>query len=338
MTNRELMRKADWAVGDLQADGGLLNPEQANAFIRKLILQPTLLRQVRTVTMNSPQRNINKIQFAERILMPAPASGTALDPNTSATNRRSKPTTEQIQLNTNEVIAEVRLPYDVIEDNIERGNIGQRNDTSTGGATGGIKDTIMTMIAERAALDLEELALHGDDPGGADAYLQLTDGYLKRITSNVVDFLGNPIDKSLFKQGLQAMPNQYLRNLNAMRHWVSVDKEIAYRDSLAQRETALGDNIIQGTSPVYGYGVQVERLGTLSLLGTVSGDFESNTTGDESGILTFPLNMIFGIQRRIHIETDKNISERVYIIVLTMRMDFQIEEELAAVKYINVGE
>ena len=70
MTNQELMRKADWVVTDL-ASGGQLNPEQAAAFIRKLILQPTLLQNVRTVTMNSPQRNINKIQFATRILRQA---------------------------------------------------------------------------------------------------------------------------------------------------------------------------------------------------------------------------------------------------------------------------
>ena len=91
MTNQELMRKADWSVGDLTADGGLLTPEQANQFIRKLLVQPTLLRVARTVTMSSPQRQINKIQFADRILMPA-TSGVALDPDTSPTNRRSKPT------------------------------------------------------------------------------------------------------------------------------------------------------------------------------------------------------------------------------------------------------
>ncbi len=315
MTNQELLKKADWAVADLAADGGLLNPEQANQFIRKLLIQPTILRQSRSVTMASPQRNINKIQFATRILHPG-VSGQAL-----IEADRSKPTTEQIQLNTKEVIAEVRLPYDVIEDNIERGNIGTHRESGQPETNGGIKDTIMTLIAERAALDLEELALLGD-LGSGDPYLALLDGFLVQSVTNIVDHGAATIDKSLFKNGLKAMPDQYLRNRSAMKHWVSVDNEIEYRDTLASRETSLGDSQIQATGPVFGFGVPVEAASLMP--------------GDE-GLLTNPLNLIFGVQRQIHIETDKIIAERVYQIVLTLRVDFLIEEEEAVVKYINIG-
>jgi hypothetical protein len=314
MDNKDLMQKADWAVGDLST-GGLLNDEQSNQFIRKLLVQPTILNQTRVVTMSSPQRQINKIQFASRILKPA-VSNTAL-----SVGDRSSPTTEQVLLITKEVIAEVRLPYDVIEDQIERGNIGQATDTGGTPTSGGIRDTIMTLIAERAALDLEELALLGDT-GAGDPYLALLDGWLIQSTSNVVDLVGAEISKDTWKQGLQAMPDQYLRNRPAMRHFVSVDNEIGYRDSLANRETALGDAQIQGTSPVFGFGVQVDAAALMPAT---------------NGLTLNPLNMIFGIQRDIHIETDKDISARVYIIVLTMRMDFKFEEEEAVVKYINLG-
>jgi len=314
MDNKDLMQKADWSVGDL-ASGGLLNDEQSNQFIRKLLVQPTILNQSRVVTMSSPQRQINKIQFSTRILKPA-VSNTAL-----VVGDRSAPTTEQVLLATKEVIAEVRLPYDVIEDNIERGNIGMHTDTNGTPTSGGIRDTIVTLIAERAALDLEELALLGDT-GSGDPFLALLDGWLIQSTTNVVDLVGAEISKDTFKQGLQAMPDQYLRNRPAMRHFVSVDNEIGYRDSLANRETALGDAQIQGTSPVFGFGVQVDAASLMPAA---------------NGLTTNPLNMIFGIQRDIHIETDKDISARVYIIVLTMRMDFKYEEEEAVVKYTNLG-
>lgn len=321
-TNKTLIEKADFAVGDLST-GGLLNAEQSDSFIRTLLQQPTLLKEARQVVMNSPQRNINKIQFADRILMPA-TSGTALDADTSPTNRRSKPTTDQVQLSTKEVIAEIRLPYDVIEDNVERGNIGQRNDSSTGGATGGIKDTIMTLIAERAALDLEELALLGEIAGPGDAYLDLADGYLHRALNggNTVDAAGAPISKTVFRNGMQAMPDQYLRNRAAMRHYVSVDQEIAYRDTLATRETGMGDSLIEGTRDTFGFGVPVRPVSLMP---------------SASGLLVDPANLIFGIQRQIHIETDKDITARQYIIVLTARVDFAIEEENATVLYQNLG-
>ena len=311
--NETILQKADWAVGDLSS-GGLLNPDQANTFIRKLLVQPTILKQTRSVVMNSPSMNINKIQFGTRSLHPG-VSGTGL-----AVGDRSKPTTEQINLNSKEVIAEIRLPYDLIEDNIERGNIGMHQDVGGVATSGGIKDTIMDLIAERAALDLEELAILGDTASG-DPYLALVDGYLKSMTSNVVDNASAGISKTMFKTGIQTMPDQYLRNKAAMRHWVSVNNEVDYRDALANRETTLGDQQIQGVAPVFGFGVPVESA---SLLPAAQGMF------------TDPLNLLFGIQRKISIETDKDISARVYIIVLTSRVDFQIEEELATVKYLNI--
>lgn len=314
-SNSELLKKADLALADITSNGGLLNAEQSDSFIRKLLVQPTILNQARVVRMNSPQMKINKIQFASRILH-AGTQGTAL-----TLGERSSPITEQIELNSKEVIAEIRIPYDVVEDNIERGNIGQRTDTSTGGMTGGIKDTIMDLIAERAALDLEELALLGDT-GSGDPYLALLDGWLVQATSNVVDMTNAPISKDMFKQGLQTMPDQYLRNKQALRNFVSVDNEIAYRDSLANRETAVGDAMIQGNSPIFGFGVPVEAASLMPAA---------------SGLLMPPQNMVFGIQRAIHVETDKDISTRTYKIVLTARIDFLFEEEEAVTKYINIG-
>ena len=150
-TNSSLLRKADIAIADLQADGGELNPEQGASFIRKLIKQPTLIRVCRVVEMNAPRRKINKIGFGSRILRKA-LSAQAL---TQA--QRSKPTTEQIELNTKEQIAEVRLPYDVLEDNIERASAANNELANSG--PGGLRQTIIELIAERAALDMEELAI-----------------------------------------------------------------------------------------------------------------------------------------------------------------------------------
>ena len=123
-------------------------------------------------------------------------------------------------LETKEVIAEVHIPYDVIEDNIERGNIHTPLQTGAGG----IHQTIVDLIAERAALDLEELGIQGDTANGTDAYLALQDGFLKLATANVVNVDG-VFDKAAVKQALKTMPTRYLRNRSAMDHFVSVDNE-----------------------------------------------------------------------------------------------------------------
>ena len=318
--NAQLLAKADWAIGDLTANSGLLNPEQANAFIRKLLIQPTLLAQARRVVMNAPTRKINKIQFASRILKAGYTAGLSRTLDDTANRERAKPTTEQIELNTKEVLAEVRLPYEVIEDNLERGNIGLSRDGG-GASSGGIVSTIMDLIAERAALDFEELAILGDT-GSADPFLALTDGYLARFTSNIVDAGGANISRTIMKNGSKTMPTQYRRNRSAMAHYLSTEQEIEYRDTLANRETSFGDGMHQSTSTVWAAGTPVEGVGLMP---------------GETGLMTHPLNLIFGVQRQIHIESDKDIQAREYIIVLTARVDIQVEEELAGVKYTNLG-
>lgn len=178
----------------------------------------------------------------------------------------------------------------------------------------------MTLIAERAALDLEEWSLLGDT-GSGDAYLALQDGWIKAITSNVVDAANAPISRALLTEGMKLMPSQYRRNRASLRHFVDQEHEIDYRETIAQRETSLGDAQLQSTAPVYGAGAPVEGVALMP---------------NAKGLLIDPMNLIFGIQRQIHIETDKDISARVYIIVLTLRAALKVEEELAAVKYINV--
>lgn len=307
-SNQEIVKKADIALSDL-ATAGRLSVDQTDRFIRTVIDQPTLLNSVRTVAMGTPEMKINKIGFGSRILRPA-VSATPL-----SSGDRVKPDLGSVTLNTKEVIAEVRIPYDVIEDNIERGNIAVGSETGAGG----MHQTIVDMIAERAALDLEELAIRGDTASG-DAYLALQNGYLKLATANVVN-VGGAFSKDAVKMAVKATPDKYLRNRAAMQHFVSVDNETEMRDVYANRATALGDSQIQGNLPLYVFGSQVKGVPLMP---------------GANGLFTNPLNLIFGIQRNIQIEYDKDITSRVFIIVLTARVALEIEEVNAVTKYTGI--
>jgi hypothetical protein len=52
---------------------------------------------------------------------------------------------------------------------------------------------------------------------------------------------------------------------------------------------------------------------------------------------TYPNNIIWGVQRDIMIEKDRDIRRRVIQIVLTMRIDFKCETADALVVAENVG-
>lgn len=314
MNNQEIIKKADMALSDL-ATAGRLNPEQTDRFIRTLIDQPTLLTVCRTVAMKAPQMKINKIGFGSRILHSAAADapvGSSL-----SQGNRSKADLGQVSLQTSEVIAEVRLPYDVIEDNIEGGNVNVPLQTGAGG----IHQTIVDLIAERAALDLEELAIRGDTSiVGSDSYLGMANGFLKLCTANVVSVAG-AFDKNAAKASLKTMPTRYLRNRAALQHFVSVDNETEMRDQYGSRQTALGDQQVQGVLPIYLFGSKVTPVALMP--------------GDQ-GLFLDPMNMIFGIQRNIQIEYTKDITARVFVIVMTARVAFAVEEINAAVKYTNL--
>lgn len=312
MSNAELAKRADMAISDLQANGGMLDAEQANTFIDMVFDQPTILKQVRQERMNSPEKKINRLGFDQRILRAARTAGGENDDGSNdryvLKADRAKPKTAQITLNTKEVIAEVRLPYELLEDNIEGQSFEQH---------------VMRLIAERAAIDLEELALWADT-GSADAYLALHDGWMKRMISNVVDNANAGVGPALFRDAMLAMPQQYLRNVGNLRHFISVANTIKYRDKVAQRATGYGDTMLTGQAPIFAYGAPVEAAPLLSM------------SGGNKGFTTFPKNLIFGIQREIQVETDKDIRSREIIIVLTARVALQIDDELATVKQINI--
>lgn len=295
--SRDIVAKADLAVSNLISDGGYLNSEQADRFIDLVIDRPTVINEARVVRMNSPKRKIEKLGFGSRILKAAPASGTAL-----SAGDRSKPDLGLVELETKEVIAEVWIPYDVLEDNIERENL---------------EDTIMAKIAERASLDLEELIILGDT-SSADSYLALTDGVIQLTpTNNTVDASAvTDVTKTIFKMGIQYMPTKYLRNVSLMRFYTSHHVETEYRDHLADRSTQLGDEKVTGRTSCYAYGVPLAPCALMP---------------NSKVILTYPDNIIWGVQRDIMIETDRDIRRRVLIIVLTLRVDVKLEQADACV-------
>jgi hypothetical protein len=177
------------------------------------------------------------------------------------------------------------------------------------------------MVAERAALDLEELGVLGDTTS-PDSYLALVDGFLKRATAHVVDGGGVALTTDLLKKAVKAMPPQYLRDRASVRHILSVPNATELRDLYSKKFTGLGDASTTQASDLYFHGSRLLEAAMMP-----------NTTG----IYTDPRNLIMGIQRDISIEFDKDIAARQYIIVLTAKVDFQIEEPNAIVRYTNIG-
>lgn len=312
LSNKELARRADIAISDLEANGGVMLPEQADTFLDIVQDQPTLLRDSRFIRMNAPIRKIDRMGFADRIMKAAPQGTSPFAADDGSNDRylaaadRSKVTTSQIELVTKEMMAEVHIPYDVLEDNIE----GER-----------FEDHVIRQMAERAALDLEDWFIHADT-GDADPYLALTDGILKRAVNNVFDNTGSGVTPDTFENAMLTMPQQYLANRQNLRHYITVQDEIRYRGNVAKRATGYGDSSLTANNQINAFGVPV----------TPTPRMDPN-----QAIFTDPKNLLFGVQRQIGIETDRDIRARMIIIVMTIRADVQIDDLDAIVKVIDTN-
>lgn len=294
----QAFKRADVTVGDMKTNGGYLNPIQFDQFMRELGRGTDFLPLVRTVTMGAPEMNIDKIGIGSRFLHKA-TSAVPLD-----ASLRAKPIFGQVKVTCQELIGSIYIPYDVIEDNIERGSLSS---------------TIMALIVRKAQEDLEEVGLLGDTTS-SDTLLKSFDGWMKLANGHAVDY-ATPVamSKDVFKAGLLAMPSKFLRNRQGMAHFIGPHAEIEFADSLTTRQTPLGDSRITGTwQGNYSQGIPVRPASVMP---------------ETKGLFCDPKNLIMGVYRNIQIETDKDIESRVYKIVMTMRVGVQIEEKDAVVRY-----
>lgn len=304
MNNKQIIEKSAMVLSDLET-GGLMNPQQYNTFMRMIRDQPTILKEARYVPMKHDSMKVEKIGFGQRILR-AGEEATPL-----SREDRSKPQTGKVELNAQEVIAEVNLSYDTLENNIEEDKL--------------LEDTIMELISERASLDIEEVLLNGD-VDSEDDYLALFNGVLKQADQHIYDAKGESINREVLKNIMKQVPSKYQRNKRQWRHYVSHNVELDWRDHIADRQTNLGDSSVQGGDTL-AFGAPVKGIAMLEPYNLGGGEDGGGGTLVSNSIYTHPQNILYGVSRNIRVEVDRDIRARTFIIVLTCKLDVKLEEK-----------
>ena len=301
-TNRSLIKKADLALANLVSDGGLLLPAQAKSFIRLLIKQGVMLSMARVIPMASFKQRINKVRFQNRVLR-AGSENTAL-----AAADRVKPDFTDVELDAKKFMAEIHLNNEVLEDNLERGQLST---------------TVMELLTEAITRDIDEVVIEGDT-ASADTFLKSFDGLIKQASSNTHAAGGVPLTKDVLRDTIKTLPKEWLRRKSQMRFLTGTDAVLDYQDHLSNRQTPLGDiNMRQDEVPLYS-GIPVIDVPMMP---------EDLGGGNETDLLFLdPKNIVVGFWRQIRFETDKDIRAGHMIVVATMRFDVKYEEELAVVK------
>jgi hypothetical protein len=182
---------------------------------------------------------------------------------------------------------------------------------------------VLEQLAERIRIDIEEMVLNGDTASG-DPFLAERDGILIQSISNIVNNGGSVLDAVTFNEMIQSLPDKFKRVMSRYKFYVAHNKALQYMMQVAQRQTGLGDSVLVG-----GQGVNFAPFG-VPLVGAAS-------MPASQALFMDPTNILFGVQRTMRMEFDRDTRERVLIIVFTMRFDFKLEQEDMVVKAINIG-
>jgi hypothetical protein len=114
-----------------------------------------------------------------------------------------------------------------------------------------------------------------------------------------------------------------------MAFLTSVDAELDYRNSLADRATVGGDRFIEEDTPALYSGVPVKPV---PLFPENLGPGGNRTVA----LLCNPKNVHVGIWRQIRLESFRDVSAGVLRVVATMRFDAKFAEEPGVAKLINI--
>lgn len=213
-----------------------LSKEEADRFIDYVVDQSFLKNNARIERMNAPTKTIAKVGIGQKILKPAKS---AIDPGNTVSI-----VTDQLTLETKEIIAIAEISDDSLEDNIE------------GDA---FVDHLMRMIASQAANELDFMCMYGnriDNPNEATDILQLVNGWftIARKQGHVL----NARDTGLFKDAdgyidpkklskvVKTLPNIYRGNKGNLRILVADDIYQDYNDYLGARAVSTADPYLLG--------------------------------------------------------------------------------------------
>lgn len=336
---RELFQRADTiVVNDLLTGGGLLLPAQYERFLEYVTDQPTILKDVRRVSMSREKMEFDKMGFGSRVLKspwnktpsvttgvphhvpskygPANTAGPLTNPMGELYALQqsdwAKPTLGRLWIEVVKKMAEIHLSYDTLENNIERADFS---------------DHIMRLLAARVSVDIEEWILNASTTS-TDTFLNDAEGVMKQAnsTGHVTDALGATITTPLWFAGKRSIPPKYFRD-GRYKIYTSPGVELDWREVLTNRPTSVGDQFLfeDGVAKILG----MPLIGCANILEAdtyVPGGEAPNVTNCTKALLIDPRNIMFGIFREILIETDKDIRNQEYIIVVSMKIGVQIDE------------
>ena len=314
---KEVLKKAAITTTTITS-GGLLNRQQFNAFVNLVQDYSRFLKLIRTIPINHPSGQIDKIDHT--LPVTKKTSGEATTESTTI-----QPTFSKVNYDTVKLVSAYDVSTETEEDNIE----GKK-----------ISTTIMNSFTNQIATDMSDLAINGDTSlGGTDrtSLLRKANQGLHVLTvtcPNILDANGLGVSLKLFKDALNKMPVRYKGRLRKSLKWFIASNP--YEDLVYEygnRATAGGDSIYTGTVNLKPFGIPLEECPLFPVDLTIG----TAQTDGSFIILTDPRNLIWFLQRKLAIHFDFQARKDLTEVTMYTRTDFNIENINALVKVRSIS-
>jgi len=168
---------------------------------------------------------------------------------------------------------------------------------------------VFDLFSKQWANDSLALAFKGDKQSQSKFY-KIIDGINKKAhlhaATHKFPFDANMKYSSIFKGMLDKLPSEFQSDPAALSFIVSPKTRRAYKDELAERNTALGDLMSVKNAPVFCEDILVEPLWVMPE-GVI--------------LLTLPENLAIGYGQQMLVERDKDIFKQNISIVSSMDID-----------------
>ncbi len=313
-SNNDFVRKAAIQVSTF-TNGGALLPRQAETFMKIHIKESNILGRCFTTMIPTSEYTVDKIGFTGQVLLPDE------EDVAFAQSDLAVPETGKVTMNSKRYKAEFGLTYDTLK------RVVQGNE---------LMDILVEELAKASRRDLETAALRGDTSlaptSKLNRLLRKQDGFLKLITSNVVDAEGARLSLDLMDDVQRAMPKEY-RDQKGLCYIGSGNFPIDYKALIRARATQLGDQAILGSTPT-------EYDGRYPIIGAslMPDDLTYNSESVHTNLLfTSPQEQLrVGYLEEMSIRTAEDIRAGKFIVVLRFDVAFTVTHNQANVKVTNL--
>lgn len=310
---QEVKKRADFVLssGALPGGGGLLPVTKAREFMVQVVNVANLLPKVRVVEMPTPQYTVSKLDLGEDIIRADPGDATAM-----ASGSRVAPTATDMTLTSKHHQVVVKLGLRALE------NVLNQDAFVT---------TLMDAIASSMAPNLESIALESDTTLGTStprlAARSQQDGWLKLITSNVVNFSNAELTEARLNSVRRTIALKYIQR-GGYEYYVQQYAGDRWREQVAQGVTSVAERAMVTSELPPHAGSKVLQLGTMPVA--------AGSPDVAPMLFCNPKNLVLGWFQHVKINTEVVYRENAFYVIIDFDVAFQVEWEAAAAKGTNV--